>query len=129
MKIGDHDLMIKINHARQFLKEGNKVQFTLQFRGREDGPFGSGPGHLQEDKGGAFRLARSSVTPRWKGGGMTLVLQPDHKQPGAKPPGKAGTADRFQPAATDSRRCWKQAQYSRASPAPVMAPAPVPATR
>src|SRR6266513_3902702 len=35
VKIGDHDLMIKINHARAFLKDGNKVQFTLQFRGRE----------------------------------------------------------------------------------------------
>ena len=35
VKIGDHDLMIKINHAREFLKEGNKVQFTLQFKGRE----------------------------------------------------------------------------------------------
>jgi translation initiation factor IF-3 len=35
VKIGDHDLMIKVNHAREFLKEGNKVQFTLQFRGRE----------------------------------------------------------------------------------------------
>src|SRR5207244_7348256 len=32
VKIGDHDLGIKINHAREFLKEGNKVQFTLQFR-------------------------------------------------------------------------------------------------
>src|SRR5919197_1178102 len=35
VRIGDHDLQIKINHAREFLKEGNKVQFTLQFRGRE----------------------------------------------------------------------------------------------
>ena len=35
VKIGDHDLQIKINHARDFLKENNKVQFTLQFRGRE----------------------------------------------------------------------------------------------
>ena len=35
VRIGDHDLNIKINHARDFLKEGNKVQFTLQFRGRE----------------------------------------------------------------------------------------------
>jgi translation initiation factor IF-3 len=25
VKIGDHDLMIKVNHAREFLKEGNKV--------------------------------------------------------------------------------------------------------
>ena len=35
MRIGDHDLLIKINHAREFLKEGNKVQFTLRFKGRE----------------------------------------------------------------------------------------------
>ena len=35
VKIGDHDLGIKIKHAREFLEEGNKVQFTLQFRGRE----------------------------------------------------------------------------------------------
>ncbi len=35
VKIGEHDLLIKVNHAREFLKEGNKVQFTLQFRGRE----------------------------------------------------------------------------------------------
>ena len=34
-RIGEHDLGIKINHAREFLKEGNKVQFTLRFKGRE----------------------------------------------------------------------------------------------
>src|SRR5207248_302570 len=33
VRIGVHDLLIKINHARGFLKEGNKVQFTLQFKG------------------------------------------------------------------------------------------------
>src|SRR3954449_4543685 len=35
IRIGSHDLEIKINHARDFLKEGNKVQFTLRFKGRE----------------------------------------------------------------------------------------------
>ena len=35
IRIGQHDLDIKINHAREFLKEGNKVQFTLRFKGRE----------------------------------------------------------------------------------------------
>jgi translation initiation factor IF-3 len=34
-KIGDHDLQIKIGHARQFFKRGDRVQFTLRFRGRE----------------------------------------------------------------------------------------------
>jgi len=38
IRIGDHDLQIKINHARDFLKEGNKVQFTLQFESLAETP-------------------------------------------------------------------------------------------
>lgn len=34
-EIGDHDRDIKVNHARKFLEKGDKVQFTLRFRGRE----------------------------------------------------------------------------------------------
>lgn len=34
-KTDSHDRMIKLNHAREFLAEGNKVQFTMLFRGRE----------------------------------------------------------------------------------------------
>jgi translation initiation factor IF-3 len=34
-KIGEHDLEIKLAHAREFLQRGDHVQFTLRFRGRE----------------------------------------------------------------------------------------------
>jgi len=34
-KIDDHDRDIKIGHAAKFLEKGNKVQFTILFRGRE----------------------------------------------------------------------------------------------
>ena len=34
-KIGDHDLQIKVTRAREFLQRGDRVQFTLRFRGRE----------------------------------------------------------------------------------------------
>jgi translation initiation factor IF-3 len=34
-KIDVHDLDIKVNHAEKFLEKGNKVQFTMLFRGRE----------------------------------------------------------------------------------------------
>jgi translation initiation factor IF-3 len=34
-KIDGHDLQIKIKHAAEFLERGDKVQFTLIFRGRE----------------------------------------------------------------------------------------------
>jgi len=30
-----HDLEIKVNHAREFLEKGHKVQFTVMFRGRQ----------------------------------------------------------------------------------------------
>ncbi|MFA6263429.1 MAG: translation initiation factor IF-3 [Candidatus Babeliales bacterium] len=33
--IGEQDYKTKINQAEQFFKDGNKVKFTLQFRGRE----------------------------------------------------------------------------------------------
>ncbi len=34
-KIGDHDLQIKVDRAREFLQRGDRVQFSLRFRGRE----------------------------------------------------------------------------------------------
>jgi len=34
-KTDDHDRMIKLNRAREFLEKGHKVQFTMLFRGRE----------------------------------------------------------------------------------------------
>lgn len=33
--INDHDFEHKINHAKEFLDDGDKVKFTLMFRGRE----------------------------------------------------------------------------------------------
>jgi translation initiation factor IF-3 len=34
-KTDPHDLQIKMKKAKQFIEEGDKVQFTMQFRGRE----------------------------------------------------------------------------------------------
>ena len=33
--IDDHDLEFKIKNAQKFLEDGNKVRFTVRFRGRE----------------------------------------------------------------------------------------------
>jgi translation initiation factor IF-3 len=35
-KIGDHDFMTKVNHAKQFLKARDKVICSVIFRGREN---------------------------------------------------------------------------------------------
>ena len=34
-KTDDHDLNVKLRHARRFIEAGNKVKFTVRFRGRE----------------------------------------------------------------------------------------------
>lgn len=34
-KTDDHDIGVKVAHARRFIEEGNKVKFTVRFRGRE----------------------------------------------------------------------------------------------
>jgi translation initiation factor IF-3 len=89
VKIGDHDLMIKINHAREFLKEGNKVQFTLQFRGREMAHIDLGRDIFKKIKEELFMVSKVERDHKMEGRRMTMVLQPDHKQPAAKQPGGA----------------------------------------
>jgi len=91
VKIGDHDLMIKINHAREFLKEGNKVQFTLQFKGREMAHLDLGRDIFVKIKNELFMVSKIERDSKMEGRRMTLVLQPDHKQPGAKQQVAAGT--------------------------------------
>jgi translation initiation factor IF-3 len=103
VKIGDHDLMIKVNHAREFLKEGNKVQFTLQFRGREMAHLELGRDIFKKIKEELWSVSKVERDAKMEGRRMTLVLQPEHKAPGAKPPAaKGGTAPPGQRSPTTS---------------------------
>jgi len=93
VKIGVHDLLIKVNHAREFLKEGNKVQFTLRFKGREMAHLDLGRDIFVKIKQELFLVSKIERDAKMEGRRMTLVLQPDHKSPDAKPPtGPAGKA-------------------------------------
>lgn len=91
VRIGDHDLEIKINKARDFLKEGNKVQFTLRFKGRELAHLDLGRNLFEKVKEQLWPVSKVERDGKMEGKRMTLVLQPDHKQPGAKPPVKGGS--------------------------------------
>src|SRR4051812_20401832 len=121
VKIGDHDLQIKINHARDFLKEGNKVQFTLQFRGREMAHLDLGRDIFKKIKEELWPVSKVERDAKMEGRRMTLVLQPDHKAPGAVRPTIGGTAPRQQP--VGARRGLNIPQ--RPGGAPGMRPAPV----
>lgn len=85
VRIGEHDLQIKINHAREFLKEGNKVQFTLQFKGRELAHLDLGRELFQKIKEELYMVSKVERDVKMEGRRMTLVLQPDHKTAPAKP--------------------------------------------
>ena len=93
VKIGIHDLMIKVNHAREFLKEGNKVQFTLRFKGREMAHLELGRELFTRVKQELFYVSKVERDAKMEGRRMTLVLQPDHKDPGTKMPAVIGVPE------------------------------------
>lgn len=77
-KIDVHDLTIKIDRARHFLTEGNKVQFTMQFRGREMAHRDLGFKTLQQISDQLAPLGKVEIMPRMAAGRrMTMVLVPD----------------------------------------------------
>jgi translation initiation factor IF-3 len=89
VKIGEHDLGIKINRARDFLKEGNKVQFTLRFKGREMAHLHLGRDLFNRVKQELWQVSKVERDGKMEGKRMTLVLQPEHKNANAKPPAPA----------------------------------------
>ena len=125
VKIGDHDLQIKINHAKEFLKGGNKVQFTLQFRGREMAHQELGRAIFKKIKDELFFVSKIERDAKMEGRRMTLVLQPDHKNPDAVRPGQAGTAPAAARAGSGLNIPPRPAAPAASSPAPVSRPAPV----
>lgn len=130
VRIGDHDLQIKINHARDFLKEGNKVQFTLRFKGREMAHLDLGRTLLNKVKQELFLVSKVERDAKMEGRRMTLVLQPDHKNPAtAKPPATTGSAPRTSTAMSAGSGLNIPARPAAAAPAPVppaARPAPQP---
>jgi len=79
VRIGEHDLEIKINHAKDFLKEGNKVQFTLQFKGREMAHQELGRDIFVKIRSALEMFSKVERPAKMEGRRMTMVLQPEHK--------------------------------------------------
>ncbi len=75
-KTDEHDIAVKVRHARRFLDEGNKVKVTIRFRGRE---------HAHRDIGTkrCLRMAQECEDlgtieshPRMDGRQMFMILAP-----------------------------------------------------
>jgi translation initiation factor IF-3 len=85
-KIEAHDYQTKLQHARVFLEEKNKVKFTVTFRGREIAHPEIGHKLLVKVLGDLADLASAEAHPRSEGRMLTVTLLP---KPG-KPPVKSG---------------------------------------
>jgi translation initiation factor IF-3 len=87
-KIDQHDLMIKVNTAKKFLEAGHKVQFGLQYRGREMAHQELGLEIMDRIKRELFMVSKVEQDFRMMGRRGTMVLAPDRKDPNkVKAPG------------------------------------------
>lgn len=96
-KTDTHDRDYKIKRARAFLDQGDRVQFTMLFRGREMAHQDLGYRRMMEIAQGLEEIAKIDVHPKMSGRRMTMVLLPHKKQPA-----KAKTKEESAPAQADA---------------------------
>ena len=75
-RIETHDFAFKMRHARRFLEEGDKVKFTLMFRGREITHPELGQRLLEHVKEELDDAAAVEVEIAREGRTMTMVMAP-----------------------------------------------------
>jgi translation initiation factor IF-3 len=72
-----HDLEFKLNNARRFLMEGDKVKITVMFRGREMVHTYRGREQLDQVLQHLSPLAKLENAPRMEGRFMSMILVAD----------------------------------------------------
>jgi len=77
MKIDPHDVQIRLNQARKFLLEGNKVLIVQNFRGREMMHKERGNERMRSIIEQLSDISKVELEPRMAGRRQTMVLAPD----------------------------------------------------
>ena len=75
-KTDEHDIAFKSRHARRFLEEGNKVQFIVRYRGRENAHPETGRAALDKIMQELVDVAKLEQMPRYENRTMTMVIAP-----------------------------------------------------
>lgn len=83
-KIDDHDVQIRVEQARRFLMEGDKVIFVQRFRGREMAHQDIGMDRLQGIIDDLSDIAKVEMPPRSQGRQITMMLTPEKQKVEAK---------------------------------------------
>jgi translation initiation factor IF-3 len=71
-----HDLDVKMRHAKQFLSEGNKVKVSLRFRGREMAHTGQGLAQMKHVAELVAEFGKPEKMPNMEGRQMIMILAP-----------------------------------------------------
>ena len=75
--IETHDYEVKVKQAKKFLAEGNKVKFTMRYKGREMSANNMGKeilDRLVEDLEGLIKVDQA---PKLEGKQMTMIVSPE----------------------------------------------------
>lgn len=75
-KIGDHDFMTKVNRARKFLQEKDKVVFSVVFRGRENAHVDEGYKLVQKLINELADISKLEQNPQMHGKRIVVIFAP-----------------------------------------------------
>ena len=71
-----HDYTFKIKHAQKFLSKGDKVKFTIRFKGRELQHSHLGNELMNKIKEDIQKIGKVELQPKFDGKQMIMVIQP-----------------------------------------------------
>ncbi len=71
-----HDYNFKIKNAKKFLTKGDKVKFTVRFKGREMQHHHLGMELLKRVEDDLKKVGKLELSPKFEGRLMTMVIQP-----------------------------------------------------
>ena len=71
-----HDYTFKIKNAQKFLSKGDKVKFTIKFRGRELQHSNLGDELMKKIKTDMETLGKVELQPKFDGKQMIMIIQP-----------------------------------------------------
>jgi translation initiation factor IF-3 len=74
--IDDHDFDTKLKASRAFFEEGNKVKYTLRFRGREMAHQNIGMKVLERVRSDLAEVAKVESEPNFEGRQVVMVMAP-----------------------------------------------------
>jgi translation initiation factor IF-3 len=125
-KTDPHDRQIKMEHARGFLAHGDRVQFTMIFRGRERFHQDIGNEAFNEIVTLLADISKVERPPKMLGKRMTMILVPSKLPTPGKPKPKPAAAKKEGSAASAPVKKEGSAPAAKTeAPAPAPTPTPV----